>query len=195
MKQQFKFLLALAVIFLLGARASAADIARAEILSSTCFGCHGSNGVSVSDGMPSIAGLDKRYFMRVMRRFQNGERASTIMGRLAKGYERAQLRMMATYYAEQPWVSASADVSPVKVAKGQKLHEELCETCHEQQGRFQDKEVPRLAGQWPKYLYVQLLDYRDRPSQMPQPAKMERRVKDLTDDELDALSHFYASQL
>ena len=122
MKQQFKFLLTLAVIFLLGTRASAADIARAEILSSTCFGCHGSNGVSVSDGMPSIAGLDKRYFMRVMRRFQNGERASTIMGRLAKGYERAQLRMMATYYAEQPWVSASADVSPVKVAKGQTLH-------------------------------------------------------------------------
>ena len=195
MELKVKLLLVVAVSFLLGAQTGLAEVARLDVTSSTCFGCHGSNGASKADGIPSIAGLDRRYFMRTMRRFQKDKRASTIMGRLARGYGRMELRLMATYYADQPWVGASADVSPEKVAEGRNLHEELCESCHEQQGRFQDQEVPRLAGQWPTYLYMQLLDYRDRPTQMPQPDKMERRLKDLTDAELQAISHFYASQL
>ena len=173
---------------------AAADVDRAEMLSSGCAGCHGTDGVSRGDGVPTIAGLDKRYFLRVMRQFKSDERASTIMGRLAKAYGLSDLRAMATHFSTKRWVNASAMIQPTTVAQGQRLHNKLCEDCHERGGRFQDHEVPRLAGQWPAYLYIQLLDYRDPTRRMPQPAKMRRRVEKLSEAELGALSQFYASQ-
>ena len=61
-------------------------------------------------------------------------------------------------------------------------------------GFFNDKETPRLAGQWPDYLYNQLRDLHDFGFVGMQPAKMRQRVQKLSEEEIQALSHFYASQ-
>jgi sulfide dehydrogenase cytochrome subunit len=169
-------------------------VSDADVLAGTCTGCHGYRGASAASGLPSIGGLDRRFFLQVMKEFRSGDRPSTIMGRLAKGYDDAQLDTLARYYADQPWASAGAAGDPARTEEGRRLHAEACEDCHEEEGRYQDLEVPRIAGQQPDYLYFQLRAQRDPKEGMPQPNRMRRAVAPLTDGELRALSEFYASR-
>jgi cytochrome c553 len=54
--------------------------------------------------------------------------------------------------------------------------------------------MPRVAGQAPDYLLMQLFARRDRPEGMQQPARMRRALEGLSDDELRALAHYIVSQ-
>lgn len=164
-----------------------------EALGIQCNGCHGTGGVSSGPSIPSLAGLSLRYFMRTMMNFKKEKRTATIMDRLAQGYDIRELRNLSKYYASLEWSNSKLDFDNNKALSGKKLHDELCEECHEDNGRFQDKEVPRISGQTPDYLYMQLIDYHYGSEAMPQPEKMKERVEKLTLEDLDSLSHFYAS--
>lgn len=170
-----------------------------EALSDTahlaCYGCHGPNGVSEAEHMPTIAGLNFQYFYSTMRAFRNDERNSTIMGRIAKGYRTSQLQRMALYFGRQPWTGKVREVDPALAARGRDLHQEACEKCHEQNGHFQDRETPPLAGQARGYLVFQMKDYRKGIDGMPQPALMQERLEKMSDEDLMALAEFYASPL
>jgi len=178
----------------LASPATLAQVSDADILAGTCAGCHGYRGVSEGPGLPSIAGLDRRFLQKVMEEFRSGERPSSIMGRLAKGYDGAQTDTLARYFSAQPWGNANVAADPARVEEGRRLHVEACEDCHEQEGRYQDLEVPRIAGQWPDYLYYQLRAQRDPKEKMLQPNRMRRAVERLTDDQIRALSEFYGSR-
>lgn len=161
-------------------------------LSWNCSGCHGFEGDSEGPLVPSIAAMNARLFFYIMRGYKLDERPSTIMGRIAKGYSVKELRAMAQYFENRPWRAASAPRSALDRERALGLHDQLCAECHDDEGRFQDKEIPRLAGQWPAYLSMMLSDYRDGDSALPQPEKMRERVQDLTDDEISLLSAFYS---
>jgi len=165
----------------------------AEMLSLSCNACHGSNGVSVGQSIPSIAGLEPRYFMRTMLNFKKGERAATIMDRIALGYKVSDLRKISKYFSALEWGNTQAKLDSIKVRKGKKIHDEFCEECHSENGRFQDHEVPRISGQVVDYLYLQMLDYSTEKEVMPQPDKMKEQLETLNDEDLKSLSHFYAS--
>lgn len=172
-----------------------AGFTEGEILAGACGGCHGHTGVSRAASMPSIAGFDRRYLARVMREFSTGTRHSTIMGRVMKGYTPQQINLLASYYAEQSWEDFPVERrDPALFGTGQRLHQALCEECHEEGGRYQDRDMPRVAGQAPDYLLMQLFARRDRPEGMQQPARMRRALEGLSDDELHALAHYIASQ-
>ena len=168
-------------------------IAGAESLFLACNGCHGPNGVSEGQHIPTIAGLNFRYFYATMQAFRKGRRNGSIMGRIAKGYSSVQLQRMALYFGTQPWAGQPGKADPQLAQRGRALHAEHCEECHEQNGHFQDKETPPLAGQARGYLFYQMLDYRVAASQMPQPPIMQERLERLSDADLIALSEFYAS--
>jgi sulfide dehydrogenase cytochrome subunit len=182
---------ALAAAYLSATTAAGANEDPSPALSWNCGGCHGPAGISAGPTLPSIAGMDPRYFMALMRRFASDERWSTVMGRIARGYDTLELRSMALYFADQTWAPAKVPAEPAQIELGAAIHEEHCVECHDDDGRFQDKEIPRLAGQWPAYLLMQLLDYRSERVPMPQPDKMRERLADLSDADLTALSAFY----
>jgi sulfide dehydrogenase cytochrome subunit len=73
---------------------------------------------------------------------------------------------------------------------------QVCAECHEQDGRHQDRDTPRIAGQGPEYLFLSLQQYRnpEAKARLPQPDKMLDALKPLSDQQLLALSHYYASQ-
>jgi sulfide dehydrogenase cytochrome subunit len=125
--------------------------------------------------------------------YKNDERDSTIMGRIAKGYSENELKAMASYFARQPWVSADAATDATLVAQGKAIHEDKCKTCHEDGGRSQEDETPRVAGQWPDATRTYLEDCRAKGKRCA-PKKMGKRVMDLTDEELAALADYYASE-
>ncbi|MFK7845487.1 MAG: cytochrome c [Rhodothermales bacterium] len=173
--------------------ANAVAVTDVELIAFECNGCHGTNGVSIGESIPSIAGLEKRFFMRIMMEFKKNERSSTIMDRIAKGYKASVIRRIAGYYSDLEWVNASIAPDSEKVRLGKEIHDELCEECHSENGQHQDHEIPRISGQVRNYLYMQMLTYYLGKENMPQPEKMEERIKKLEIEELDALSHYYAS--
>ncbi len=89
--------------------ASIAGGASGEMLGNTCAGCHGTNGISNGPASPSLAGIDYDYMVEAMKQFQAGERRSTIMTRIAKGYSDADIEAMSKYFAEKKHVLASQE--------------------------------------------------------------------------------------
>ena len=175
---------------------SAADPRTPEMLSNTCAGCHGTNGASAGGPMPIIAGLSKRYISQALNDYKSGKRPSTIMGRIAKGYSELEIEAIAGYLASQNWAHQSEARPQSKLVKqGEKIHNEQCETCHLNAGRDgKDPDMPRLAGQYPDYLFNQLREFHDIGGALPQPREMRLRIEKLSSEELQALSQFYASQ-
>lgn len=165
-----------------------------EVVSNGCGGCHGHTGVSSAVSMPSIAGFDRRYTARVLREFKEGSRYSTIMGRVMAGYSRQHILLLATYYAEQPWEGAAFRADLEILERGRRIHEALCEQCHEDAGRYQDRDMPRLAGQQPEYLRIQMQLRRAGTEGMQQPGRMREALLSLTDAEVLDLAQFFASQ-
>ncbi len=92
--------LALASFLLLGCINLQAEGRNAALLASSCAACHGTKGHSVG-GTPSLAGLDRLYFIEQMRLFQTGERPATVMMQHALGYSEEEIRLMADYFAAQ----------------------------------------------------------------------------------------------
>jgi sulfide dehydrogenase cytochrome subunit len=177
----------------LASAAQAEGVRSAAMMANTCAGCHGTQGASAGDLMPTIGGLDKTFLQTAMLEFKTGERASTIMGRIAKGYSDVELKAIASYMAAQPWVSAEVTVDAKLAAQGKAIHEDQCKTCHEDGGRVQEDEAPRLAGQWPEYAQLYLEHCRAKGKRC-EPRKMGSRVAKLSDEELQAMAHYYASE-
>jgi len=83
--------------FALTGIADAADI-HTKAIASTCMSCHGPGGKS-QGAIPSLAGLDKDYFVKSMKDFKAGTRAASIMKRHASGYTDAEVEAMGAYFA------------------------------------------------------------------------------------------------
>ncbi|MFN3593073.1 MAG: c-type cytochrome [Thiobacillaceae bacterium] len=68
-----------------------------EALARTCNNCHGVNGVSAGESMPSIGGLPEGYLKNVMMEWKEGKRYSATMGRLIKGYTEEEISGLAAF--------------------------------------------------------------------------------------------------
>ena len=162
------------------------------MLADTCAGCHGTDGASVGPASPSIAGMSEAYFIDTMKAFKNGDRHSTIMQRIAKGYSDEEIALMATVFAKLPPAKTRQMTDPVKVAAGQVLHDKHCAKCHDENGALPDDDAGILASQWAPYLKYSLVDTKSGARDMPK--KMKKKVDALSEADIDALVHFYASQ-
>lgn len=163
----------------------------AAMLSNACAGCHGTNGGSAGPSMPSLAMQSKEAIVEAMKKFKSGERPSSIMGRLAKGYSDADFAAMGEYFSKQKLHVTSQKLDPAKVKKGASLAENNCGRCHLEDGREGKDDSPVMASQWLPYMQMQMDLYLDGSRKMPE--KMAEKVKPMSKEDLDALLHFYAS--
>lgn len=175
------------------ASTGASEVRSAGMLANTCAGCHGTDGASAGDYMPTIGGLAKGYLFEVMSDYKTGLRPSTIMGRIMRGYSDQEIWAIADFYASKPWVSNDRVAEAAAVHVGERIHDEQCATCHEDGGRAQADDSPRLAGQWAEYTLYALENCRAEGKRCS-PRKMGLRVMDLTDQELSSLADYYESQ-
>ena len=161
------------------------------MLSNACAGCHGTNGGSAGPVMPSLAGQSKEAIVVALQKFKSGERPSTLMGRLAKGYSDADFAAMGDYFAGQKIYVTQQTLDPKRVAKGASLQEANCGRCHIEDGKEGKDDTPAMASQWLPYLQMQMALYTAGMRKMPE--KMEEKVKPLSVEDLESLLHFYAS--
>jgi len=163
----------------------------AAMLSNACAGCHGTNGGSAGPSMPSLASQSKTAIVDAMKKFKSGERPSTVMGRLAKGYTDAEIEAIGDYFSKQKFHATSQAVDAAKVKKGSDLQEANCSRCHLDDGKDGKDDTPVMASQWLPYLQMQMELYQSGKRKMPE--KMAEKVKPLSKEDIEALLHFYAS--
>ena len=172
--------------------------ASGAMLGNTCAGCHGTNGISNGPAAPSIAGLDYDYMVDAMKSFKAGERRTTIMSRIAKGYSDADIEAMSKYFSEKKYVLASQKSDAAAAKRGKKLHMKYCKNCHGDTGVSEDEDDDSgmLAGQWRPYLSYTFADYLAGEREMGK--KMKKKVKSMHkkagDKGVADMLEFYASQ-
>jgi sulfide dehydrogenase cytochrome subunit len=175
--------------------ATVAEGASAEAISYTCAGCHGFMGSSTGPATPTIAGASSEYILEMMKAYRDGTAASTIMGRIAKGYTDEQYELMGEFFSKQKFVVAQQEHDAALAKKGAKLHDKYCEKCHAEGGTSAEDDSGILAGQWKPYLEFTMADFMAGTREMPK--KMKKKVKKLNEKEgdagMEALLNFYAS--
>jgi sulfide dehydrogenase cytochrome subunit len=81
---------------------AAAVVASAEppAGAASCSGCHPAS-TRVPSPVPRLVGLDRAAIVRAMQDFRSGQRAATVMDRLAKGFTDDEIQAIAAWYATQ----------------------------------------------------------------------------------------------
>ncbi len=188
MQRGVLFALALAGMAVAGTSHASGSI---EALARTCNNCHGVNGVSAGDAMPSIGGLPESYLKTVMMEWKEGRRYSATMARLIKGYTEEEIAALAAYFSKLPWVPVEQKTDPKLVERG-KQATQSCVSCHGPTGKAMMPTAPNMNGQIAKYLEMELRKYQD--DAVPMPAMMRMMAKQVKAEDIEAIAHFYASQ-
>lgn len=192
----------LAAFALAGAPALAAS---ATELAKDCDDCHGANGISESDDVPTIAGTSTGIlgdYLTAYRekdrpcpksKYRHGDtkRPETDMCAIAEKLSDADIEALAKLYSAKPFKPAKQAFDAAKAATGKKLHMRDCEKCHTGSGRDADADAAILAGQWMPYLKAAMDHF--VKGERPMPKKMKAKVDALKPADLEALLHFYAS--
>ncbi len=66
----------------------------------SCSGCHAS-GAKVDTPVPRLAGRNAADVVAQMQAFKTGQKQSTVMDRIAKGFTDAEVEAIAAWYAQQ----------------------------------------------------------------------------------------------
>ena len=214
---KYYLLLNVGLLFAVGVQAENTMSANKTMLSYTCAGCHGPNGVSVGSSIPSIGGQTKIYLISVLlgykyhdapdkleeiaeqKKYEDFEffpRYSIIMSRLMAGYTLEEIELIAEYFSAQKWQPATQTADSALARSGDKLHDSACEKCHEDGGTSTADDASILAGQWMPYLQHSLSDYHEGRNKMPK--KMKKKLKEVHAkygvSGFEKLVHFYGSQ-
>ena len=124
-----------------------------------CGGCHGEIGISKTPGMPSLVGLDPKYFVAAVKVYKGGQRKNDMMKSLVGAFNDDSLNSMALYYALQKPAKAQTP-APGDQAAG-KSAAAACAACHGDQGISGNSATPSIAGQDAQYLAAALAAYKD----------------------------------
>ena len=67
---------------------------------SACSGCHRASA-GRRTGVPPLTGRNPADIVAAMQAFRSGQRAATVMDRIAKGFSDAEVEAIATWYADR----------------------------------------------------------------------------------------------
>lgn len=188
-----KVILALALAAFGGFTGTATAREGIDSLARTCNGCHGVGGVSVGHSMPSIGGLPAEYLKTMMKQWKYDERSAITMNRVVKGFSDDEIDALALYFSKQRWVPSPQKISPEVLEKGKSAIAEKCEDCHGLTGSDPDVGVPKINGQWAKYMELELEKYRSKEFKMPH-RKMKKAAQDMKPGEAPAAARYYSAQ-
>jgi cytochrome subunit of sulfide dehydrogenase len=89
-----------AAIGLASIAAAVAASAEPPAGAASCSGCHPTS-TRVTSPVPRLVGLDGAAIVRAMQEFRSGQRAGTVMDRIAKGFTDEEIQAIAAWYAAQ----------------------------------------------------------------------------------------------
>lgn len=206
MKRLLSTMFAMGALFSLSAHAQdvkAGDAAAGQKKIANCIGCHGIEGYQASfpeiHRVPKIAGQNAKYLAAALTAYKKGDRKHpTMRGNAASLSEQDMADVAAYYESLGKSGSAGAPGQPITPtpAVTALLQKGNCATCHG--ANFStpiDPSYPKLAGQYPDYLYVALKAYQTEhnPQVGRSHAIMSAQAKPFSHPELKALADYIGS--
>ncbi len=171
------------------APASSDPVAAGKAAAAACGGCHGDDGVSKVPGMPSLAGLDPKYFVAAVKGYISDQRKHDMMKSLVMSLPDADLNNLALYYGLQKPRRAETPAAGDQAAGKEAAKD--CAGCHGEQGVSTNPANPSLAGQDASYLVVALRAYKEGSRAE---GSMKNAVATLDESTMKDLAAFYAAQ-
>ncbi len=164
-------------------------VAAGKAAAAACGGCHGEAGVSKLAGMPSLIGMDPKYFISAISAYKGGQRKNDMMKALVSELTEAEISNIALYYAlqkpEKAQTPASGNAAAGKTAAAG------CVGCHGEGGVSGSPTTPSLAGQESQYFVSAMRAYKDGSRS---DATMKGPAGSLDEATVKNLSAYYASQ-
>jgi cytochrome c553 len=169
-------------------------VAAGKEASAGCAKCHGDNGVSHKEGVPSLIGLNPKYLVDAMQAYKEGDRPTdeknADMKKALEALSDVDLQRVALYYASQ---SENLTRAQTPNPGGAPLAKELlavCAKCHGETGISTGAATPNLAGQDATYMLNALRGYKDG---VRDDDTMSPKAKKLDDVEMKTLAAYYAA--
>jgi cytochrome c553 len=173
-----------------------------KLQSEVCQACHGENGVSISDIIPSLSGQFAPYIIKEVQDFRGGRRKDPLMSKMAEDIDDATIVDIAAYFASFP---------PAQVDHGDKLsaggrlylngdaasHIAACASCHGVDGSgaaLGQMVAPALSGQPRVYLRYQLLKWRAGDRNNDPTATMPGIARALSSNQIDEVARYLSGE-
>jgi cytochrome c553 len=176
--------------------ATPTDIADGKHLAEMyCSSCHGANGISVTQGVPHLAGQRPAYLYTELKAYQSGNRGDSAMNNAVKFLSDDALIKVAAYFAgldpaPAPTVAAGP-AKPDPVQAGKTLAAAACAGCHGAAGVTQIPAIPSLVGLDPKYLVEAMKVYK---SGQRKNDTMKAMLASVGEPAMNNIALFYALQ-
>jgi sulfide dehydrogenase cytochrome subunit len=176
-----------------------------ELLTTNCDGCHGPLGASITSDIPVIGGQSAASIEKALGQFRNWgrpckrsayrhgdtSRPASNMCEISEAMSIEDIKALANHYESQAFVPAIQEFDEAGAMEGASLHALYCITCHPK-GGSEAGYAARLAGQWKPYLRTTVTQIIS--GEWPVPKIMERKMSSFSEQEVEALLDFFASQ-
>lgn len=141
--------------------AGAADVAAGRAAAGACAVCHGPDGVSSTQGVPSLAGQTDAFLEWQLVYFRSGARRSAAMAPSAASLSDADIRNLGAWFASLPPPKPPAGpLDAERMAAGVRVVEKYrCGSCHQRNFAGFDQ-AARIASQREDYLVKSLGDFK-----------------------------------
>jgi cytochrome c553 len=170
-----------------------ADIAAGKAKAEACAGCHGENGISQMENIPSLAGQPDQFIQWQLVYFRAGSRKNEQMQPIVAEISNEDIRNLGAYFASlTPPKPSQPDDNPDLSKKGAEAAVgRRCASCHTDEFAG-TKGVARLAAQREDYLVKALRDYKSGLRTGGGQAAMADVAYPLSEEEIEALAHYLA---
>lgn len=157
-----------------------------------CVACHGEDGNSKIEKIPSLAGQPAFFILNQLFLMREGVRKVEAMAPIVKDLKDDDLDGLSKHFAALPAKRSDEPLDPALVKRGAEIAaHRRCSSCH-LQNLVGSEQMPRLAAQRIDYLIQSLKEFRDTTRAGGDTA-MSANLAGATDADLVALAHYCAS--
>jgi len=157
-----------------------------------CAACHGADGNSKMEKIPSLAGQPAFFILNQLFLMREGVRKVEAMAAIVKDLKDDDLTNLSQHFAALAPKRSDEAVDEALAKKGAEIAEHRrCSSCHLPTLAGQEQ-MPRVARQRIDYLIETLKSYRDNPRPGADTA-MSAAIAGAADADITALAHYAAS--
>jgi cytochrome c553 len=172
---------------------SAADLEAGRALAAGCAPCHGADGVSNVPLSPSLAGQPDEFVQWQLVYFRSGVRKDEVMGPIAEALSNEEIRNLGAFYASLPPPKPTTTPDTLGQTGERLALQHRCRSCHADDfNGF--RAAARLSGQREEVLLKALRDFKSGKRVGSGVASMADATFELSDADLQALSHYLATR-
>jgi cytochrome c553 len=185
-----------------GAVHAAGDAEAGKTKAAACGGCHGMDGNSLVPTFPKLAGQGEKYIAKQLAEFKaNTTRQNEMMLGMAAALSEEDAADIGAFYATQK-LAGPAPADESKLAMGKQIYKggdlttgiPACQACHGPRGGgIASSGYPQVGGQYVDYTLAQLKAFRDGTRMNDDKMLMRSIMKDMTDEQLEAVANYIAT--